>query len=258
MKLLPALGLFCLLTSQADASIISGWSTYSYSFSGPGVEDGGLGVTSASTDNNTARGHAFSSATLTGLNNTPVLKSYAESATSVGFPAENFAYSETFGVQGFTYSGAASTTLTLDLLLDVTYTPGLALPNKAVAEARVALIRASSLDFYPDYPTLIYEIAPFNSLVDNADMFFFGNGNIISNQNSVSIDVDQGDDFFVVSYLMTKASDGEIVDASHTFTMEFTDNTDLAAASINAVPVPAAAWLFASGLIGLVAAARRK
>ena len=44
----------------------------------------------------------------------------------------------------------------------------------------------------------------------------------------------------------------------NTLTMQFVDDTGLVAASVSAVPVPAAVWLFGSGLIGLVGIARRK
>ena len=257
MKKLTVFSVLFLLSTQVNATIISGWSTYSLS-QGGGVTDqtGGLGSTSSSSEVDNSLGNAFATATLTGLNNTPILRSYSEAAESNN--STSGFLSETFGVQGYTYTGGGSTTLTLNLDFTATVTPGANGPdNDTDATARIALIRSSSLDFFPDYATLIFEVAPSGSLVDNADLFILSDGSTLFNKTMVSIDVDPGDDFFVVSYLMTRALRGDIMDASNTFTMNFDDGSNLIAASVSSIPLPAAFWLFGSGLVGLLGLARR-
>jgi len=64
-------------------------------------------------------------------------------------------------------------------------------------------------------------------------------------------------DFYVVAQLDATAQNG-FADASHTFSMNFADDSGLSAASLSAIPVPAAVWLFGSGLLSLAGIARQK
>ncbi|RDH84734.1 MAG: hypothetical protein DIZ80_04510 [endosymbiont of Galathealinum brachiosum] len=66
-------------------------------------------------------------------------------------------------------------------------------------------------------------------------------------------------EFFTVYGSLEASTFGGSADAFGTFTMKFEDNTDLlAVGQVSAVPLPAAAWLFISGLIGIATFARRK
>ena len=74
--------------------------------------------------------------------------------------------------------------------------------------------------------------------------------------DSLTFTVNPGDSFMVHAELTTTAFDGS-VNAMNTFSMDFTDDTGLQAASIAPVPVPAAVWLFVSGVLGLLSISRR-
>ena len=79
---------------------------------------------------------------------------------------------------------------------------------------------------------------------------------------TISIDVMTGDEFYIYALLESHAQSGitndsvASADAFNTGTMTFRGSPDLVAASV--VPVPAAIWLFGSGLIGLIGLAKRK
>jgi len=164
-------------------------------------------------------------------------------------------------VQGYTYSGA-DTTMTLNFNLhgsvgnnDSGLGDGLVgsyASNRLRAD--IAVIFTSTLDWYPSFATLVYEVAggPF---IDQS--VFINNGLDQNAVGSLTFDLVDGMDFYVVASMGASAQNG-FADASNTLTMQFVDDTGLVAASVSAVPVPAAVWLFGSGLIGLVGIARRK
>ena len=76
--------------------------------------------------------------------------------------------------------------------------------------------------------------------------------------DSVSFDIAAGDTFTIYAEL-TALTFGGYADAFSTLGMTFDDTSSLAALGpMTAVPVPAAVWLFVSGLVGLIGVARRK
>jgi len=76
--------------------------------------------------------------------------------------------------------------------------------------------------------------------------------------DSVSFDIAAGDTFTIYAEL-TALTFGGHADAFSTLGMTFDDISNLAALGpMQAVPVPAAVWLFGSGLVGIIGVARRK
>ena len=76
--------------------------------------------------------------------------------------------------------------------------------------------------------------------------------------DSVSFDIAAGDTFTIYAELIALTFGGH-ADAFSTLDMTFDDISTLAALGpMTAIPVPAAAWLFGSGLAGLIFVARRK
>ena len=74
----------------------------------------------------------------------------------------------------------------------------------------------------------------------------------------VSFDIAAGDTFTIYAELKALTFGG-YADAFSTLDMTFDDISNLAALGpMPAVPVPAAVWLFGSGLLGLIGIARRK
>ena len=266
MKNSSALLLGALISTSftANAAIISGWGTYSNvstnsncpsycngnsSFAEDGLYEGGAVSSSSSISNSS--GDAQASSALSGSAYTPVLRAASTAGATSG------AFASAFAVQGFTYTGTADTTLTLDFSLH-----GINSSNDSFIQADFAILRGNDLYFYPDFGTQVYEagwdmIDSVNGVESVSDLYI-GTAGEYTLSTFFDINLSAGDDFFVVSSLRTNAERGASADALNTLTMQFNDASQLQAASVSAVPVPAAVWLFASGLLGLMGVARRK
>lgn len=167
-------------------------------------------------------------------------------------------FATAFAVQGFTYSGAASTTITLDITLDGSITDNPTGYTNNTLRADVAVLLGSTLDWYADFGTLVYEVAGATTTRAGVESLFLSNPGLNqSTTDVITFDINPGDDFYVVASMGATGKNG-IADAWNTLTLSFEDDTGLAAASISNVPVPAALWLFGSGLLGLIGIARRK
>lgn len=213
---------------------------------------GGEGQTSASSSE-TSYGTSDASSTLSGTAYTPTLRAYALADDAGG------AFALAMGVQGYTYSGAAKT-ITLDLSLTATIDDGS--EGRAEAFAKIAVVFADQLDFYTDFGTAVFEAAPTDSVqaISQTDLRITSSTN--GNSHSLSFDVMDGDEFLVWAGLEAKSWRGAEADAFSTLTMMFDDPTGLAAAGtppvVGAVPLPAGAWLFFTGIAALAGIARRK
>ena len=259
------LGMLAGMAANAQAAIVSGYgveastSTASNCPSFCTTADGGdfqydsdggeFSLSATSTEN--SYGSASSSALFTGSITTylPELNVNTSSGLDRG------AFATAFGVQGYTYSGV-DTSITLDFNLHGSVGDNASGYASNKLRADVAVILSSSLEWYPSFGTLVYEVAN-GPVVGNESLFISNSGLDQNAPGSITFDVFDGMDFYVVASMGATAKNG-FADASNTLTMQFEDDMGLTAASVSAVPVPAAVWLFASGLVGLIGVARRK
>jgi hypothetical protein len=225
---------------------------------GPDNGSGGQQAVSAASSFSDDRGNANSAASFSGAGNTPVLKASAEAST--GFHG---AFGSAVAIQGYTFNG--STTQTLELTVDLT--GQLTIPDAesdASLGATVALF--SDLGFgYEEFYGNFFEF-PVTWLTDtvtgfNAELSLIeGENGPVSKSGTLTFSVDPGDSFYLWAEINANAYSGPnadvIADGFNTLTMSFSDPSNLAPA---AVPLPAAAWLFGSAVLGLMGGiARRK
>ena len=206
--------------------------------------------TSASAEEN-SYGHAKAYASLAGSSYLPTLK--IETSANVGKGGSATA----FAAQGFTYTGADSSTITLDINLHGSVGSeqnGSYSSNSLRGD--VAVFIGSGLEWYPSFATLVYEIA-YGAPVTEAGLesLFISSGNDVNTGTSISFDLNAGDTFYVISSMGASSKNG-FVDGWNTMTMSFDDDSQLQA--VSQVPVPAAAWLFGSALLGLASIGRQR
>lgn len=183
------------------------------SWSGLYVEDadGGVNVPSASYSLTNSQGTATSSAVYDGLLAEPLLTAFAASN------ANAFQQGTAVGVQGYTYDAGSPGTITLSTSLTGTNTNPDADALTGLS-ARVSLVRADAgfLFTYASFVDLLFADAPFVEYEVTA------NGPVNQSQ-MVAIDLNPGDQFYVVSTLAASAAgNGASADSSNTLTMEFT------------------------------------
>lgn len=208
--------------------------------------DGGEFSTTAYTSLSNSDGNGQASASLAGSSSLPVLG--AEGFSGPDSRSDSYAV----GMLGYTYTGATSTTISLDIMLE-----GEA-GGEGYVYSNVAVILGDVNDYSHDYATFIYEVVP-----GNPDLSVLGTSNLdlevdVGQQmlmDSISFTLDPGDEFFVWAGLNAGGVRDGYGDAFNTLSMSFSDNTGI---TPGIVPVPAAVWLFGSGLIGLIGVARRK
>lgn len=258
------IGLMVGISTSTQASIVGGYGVQASSGTASncpsycsgdsqGETNGDEFITSATASDN-SYGSASASAVYTGSSTyLPTLKVSASSGLGKGASAN------AFGVQGYNYSGSGSS-ITLDFNLHGSVGDNASGYTSSYASASIAVIASSSLEWYPAFGTLVHEIAtltPGNEVVGNKSISI-NNGLDQNSSGSITFDVFDGMDFYVVASMNASAKNG-FADASHTFTMEFENDSGLtASAQVSAVPVPAAVWLFGSGLVGLVSMSRRR
>lgn len=224
-----------------------------------GPSTGAQGIASSELSSiNETRGSASASAALSGGLSTPVLK--AKSAANAILKG---AFSSAFALQGYTYNGPGET-LTLNINLNgVINDPEMDASDTNVS-LDVVLYQTNPFIFFTSHrPTLEAEAGakplkqPNNSEASLRLQLDWTNPTSAS--GSISLNVATGDEFYLYALLGANSKSGTnstSADAFNTGTMSFLGNPNLVAAGV--VPVPAAMWLFGSGLIGLVGIARRK
>jgi len=249
--------------SSADCSILN-CDKFSFLLGNPIIEHtstGGFNQASAELldyDNPLGRGTVSASVALQGGLSTPLLKAKAESVDANGWVS-----ALAMGIQGYEFTGSDGTTISLDSALTgtVNNTSGSDVTGLSVG---VWLIIGNPTVTFPTATTfseLLLQIA-LMPVVDSFSWEDLSTGVVDRSSTAtdpndkLQITLNNGDEFYLLAAL-TAAADGAgaFADAFSTLEMGF-DTTDLVPAA--AVPVPPAAWLFGSGLLGLVGMARRK
>ena len=208
---------------------------------------GEFSTTANSTQNSYATARA--SAELSGNSYLPTLR--VETIADQG----RGGFATAFGAQGYTYTGADSFIFNLDYNLHGSV--GTNFTGSNGLRADIAILMGNNLEWTTDFGTLIYE-SGLNPIHTNT--LFINNGLDQNRSSSLNFELNPGDMFYVVASIGARSVDG-FVDGWNTFSMNFLDNTGLVAETapaVSAVPVPAAAWLFGSALLGFVGVARRK
>ena len=212
--------------------------------------NGGESITKSISSQNTYA-TARSSANLTGNTYLPILQ--VETRADFGKGATATAT----GVQGYTYTGVDSFMFDLDFNLHGSVvTNGYAGTNEL--KAQVAILTGSQFDLYsPNFSDLYYE----NSATPLAKKSLtIADGIDVNSSDSLSFVLNNGDTFFILASISARSVDG-FVDACNTLSLDYQNDQGLVAASapqISAVPVPAAAWLFGTALLGFVGVGKRK
>ena len=122
--------------------------------------------------------------------------------------------------------------------------------------ASIAVIFGDSLYSTSDYSSLIYEATDPADVMGN-ETVFITTGIDQDIPGVITFDVTNNTDFYVVASMSASSING-FADASNTLSLQFQDDSGLSAATVSAVPLPAAAWLFGSALLGLGVIKRRK
>jgi hypothetical protein len=158
------------------------------------------------------------------------------------------------GIQGYTYNGA-DTTITLDFNLHGSVGSNPSGYERNVLSTDIAVLTGSLFGWTQDFGTLLYE--SFGTTLVETKSVFISSGLDQNVSDSITFDVTDGLEFYVVAFMSASSANG-FADASSTLSLQFQNDTGLSAAAVSAVPVPATVWLFGSGLIGLMGVARRK
>ncbi|MFK8030086.1 MAG: hypothetical protein AB8G18_07585 [Gammaproteobacteria bacterium] len=196
------------------------------------------------------RGSAFASSTLEAVNsdlNTVVLRAQASgnaNGISSGFAA---------GIDAYTYTGTDPITL----VINATLTGSVNNPSNSAfndISGYIALIPEFQLDGMGtiDLSGFFGEgIFP----IDDASMFLNATG---SDTAFVSIDLQQGDSFYLYSTLSLGGANGGNTESMNSLRYVFSTTDGLVSSSEAAVvPVPAAVWLMGSALLGLFGMRRK-
>lgn len=161
--------------------------------------------------------------------------------------------SDGVGVREYTYNGPA-TTITLDITLKGE--AGAPDPSDAYLQGNVAVIKGTKLDFTTHFPTLIFEVVPGDpslTLVDYTSLGFSGyiNDGMQTLTGSLTVPLQDGDNFFVWAGLSGSGTRGGYADAASTLDLAFSND-----AGIAPVPEPTTALLMLLGGAGILAGAR--
>lgn len=250
-----------LLTLSSNAFAAPTFGAYVYGLSlGPPIgppgaphsdSDGGVGSTSASISEIGFKAEA----SLGGSTFTPILR--ASSVSSGVSTLDELADAEAEAFQ--TYTSSITQTITLDVHLHaISMEEGTAFSYTDISSN---IIVKGGSDFAIQDTFCHGGLRAFDSIylcgstLGSSGLYGGGGSGTVSLFDTVAFDVVAGERFAVYGSLSAFSIDGS-ANAFDTLTMSFTDDTHISA--VSAIPVPAAVWLFGSGLIGLIGIARRR
>ncbi len=213
------------------------------------ASDGGAGFATAAVDTATFG----SMATIGGATYTPILKAWSISQNA---PVDDdITQSEATAFQ--VYTSAITQTITLDLSLHgIAQLDGTLLSLSQIL-ANIEIRGGDSFavsDSYCAGGNYVYGTYLCGSKLGFKQLYIDNGEQTLI--DTLSFDVMAGEQFSIFASLDANSRDGS-ADAYNTFVTSFVDDTYIQA-NIGTVPVPAAAWLFSSGLIALVGLSRRK
>jgi hypothetical protein len=255
-----ALAACALLIGSAHATITSGFGvvasastfgncpSYCTGFAFASSGDGGEGLLSAQASESTygtARAQVFFNAATDYLPQALVYGSSDEGRLAAG---------AAFAAQGFSFTDPVARTLSLTVNLEATLTPGQSGYQFNYAQADIAIFKTSALGWYPSFGTLAFEVGA-DSLVTYDYLFITAPG-FHQTSTTLSVDLNPGDDFYVVVELIGHGQNGT-TDAWGTLSAQFDDPSGIVAAAIP-VPEPTTPALWLLGSVGLLAGAVRR
>lgn len=180
--------------------------------------DGGVNITSSSTELDNGVGNGKALATIDGSSYTPSLKVYAESQANTG------TFASAWGIQQYTYTGTTPKTIELNLNLHGVVT------GDGQLKGEVAVIKGDQIPWTNDMATLVYELVDYNDVLGFESLFLTSNSGDLA-LNTLTFEVNEGDTFYVRADLSSYGKRDGIADGYNTFTMSFEDDSNLVAAS---------------------------
>ncbi len=169
--------------------------------------------------------------------------------------ANGIARATAWGLEGYTYTGSGSTSVDLNISLSGTLSNPSGSAFTKIAST-VHIIDAAEWEF-----NLSETTAPFGYFgeglfpIESSTLSLTDTGSIT---DTISLTLNSGDSFYIWASLSVGAGKNGTAESLNSLSMSFSNNSGLVAASVGAVPVPAAVWLFGSGLLGLTGVARYK
>ncbi len=251
-KQLTGATVLLLAASNANAIALYGAYARGQDFAEGGAENGGVGFSSASVSSAVYAADT----TLSGSSYTPVLR-----AESVSVSPENSDDFTTARAESYqTFFSSITQTITLNLNFHGVVSDDISTSSYVLADVK---IRGGATHMVSDTYCSNGDYAFANNVV-GFGAYLCGNNLGTSNlfipdgdvtlTDTITFDIGAGESFSVYGILRANSFGGS-ADAFHTLQMNFDDDTYLTAAS-SVVPLPAAFWLFGSGLFALLGLGR--
>ena len=215
------------------------------------VLNGGEFLPFATAGIDNASGTSFANAAFTGDVFSPILR--ASSSSPIGTTASD---AQATAIQAWTYTGAGPQDYSIVATLSGTVTEPTSSAEGLIRGDIAAYLYEDATFINTGIGTFLGEVVPGEGTLLARDTSFLTPG-LDLRTATLDFTLNPGDEVYLFMRLETKSERGAVVDATGTFLMEFTGG-DTSELTETVVPIPAAVWLFGSGLLGLIGLARRK